>query len=298
MIKRPRKKQVEESNLQHHQKSEELFHVNRLPRLQRLSRHIPKRLKVSPERLGSISFLLPNLTTVMALCMGLSAVRFALLDRWEFALGAILIAAILDGMDGRIARLLNSTSRFGAELDSLSDFISFGVSPALIVYFKSLHQWGGYGWLFVLYFSVCMALRLARFNTMSIEGTSPAWSANYFVGTPAPAAAILALTPIMIDIEFNLAVTKAPLAHALTLFVVGSLAISRIPTFSFKKSRINPKHIVPFLIGGAMALGFLFTEPWLTLSLISIGYIGLIPLSIRSFKQTEKAVTQGKTNEL
>ncbi len=261
---------------------------------QRLSRHIPKRLRVTPERMGHINFLLPNLTTVMALCMGLSAVRFALMDRWEFAVGAIFVAAILDAMDGRIARMLNSSSRFGAELDSLSDFINFGVSPALIIYFKSLHQWNGYGWLFVLYFSVCMALRLARFNTMDIEGTSPSWSTKYFVGTPAPATAILALTPTMIAIEFpTMAIWVAPALHAITLFLIGSLAVSRIPTFSFKKSRIAPNHLIPFFIGGAMALGFLFIEPWLTLSIISIGYLCLIPLSIRSFNR-EKLLASEK----
>lgn len=253
---------------------------------QRLTRHIPQRLRVTPERMGHISFLLPNLTTVLALCMGLSAVRFALLGRWEFAVGAIFVAAILDSMDGRIARMLNSTSRFGAELDSLSDFINFGVSPALIIYFKSLHQWNGYGWLFVLYFSVCMALRLARFNTMDIEGTSPSSSGKYFVGTPAPAAGILALIPCMIGIEFpTMGIWGAPALNAFSLFLMGSLAISRIPTFSFKKSKIKPNHLVPFFIGGAMVLGFLFIEPWLTLSLISTGYLCLIPFSIRAFNQ-------------
>lgn len=254
----------------------------------RLSDRIPMRLKVTRQKMGNINFILPNMTTVMALCMGLTAVRFALLGRWEFAIGAIFVAGILDGMDGRIARMLNSTSRFGAELDSLSDFISFGVSPALIIYFKSLHQWQGYGWLFVLYFTVCMALRLARFNTMSIEGTSPAWSDNFFVGTPAPATAFLALIPSMIDIEFHhWGFWNLPIVNAVTLFVVGSLAISRIPTFSFKKSKIDNKYVIPCMIGATLLLGFLFVEPWLTLSAIGIAYLCLIPFSIRAFKKAE-----------
>lgn len=253
---------------------------------QRLTRHIPQKLKVTPERLGQISFLLPNLATVMALCMGLSAVRFALMGRWEFAVGAIFVAAFLDSMDGRIARMLNSTSRFGAELDSLSDFINFGVSPALIIYFKSLYLWKGYGWMFVLFFTVCMALRLARFNTMDIEGTSPKWSANYFMGTPAPATAILALTPTMMSLKFlDWAFLESPMVNAFVILFAGSLAISRVPTFSFKKSKINPQYFVPFLIGGAMVLGVLFIEPWLTLSLISLLYVSLIPLSIQSYKK-------------
>lgn len=287
MIKRPTRKSTGSSRSKTDQNSLE---GNDIPRLrQRLTRHIPQRLRVTPERMGHISFLLPNLTTVMALCMGLSAVRFALLERWDFAIGAIFVAAILDTMDGRIARMLNSTSRFGAELDSLSDFINFGVSPALIIYFKSLHQWNGYGWLFVLYFSVCMALRLARFNTMDIEGTSPSWSTRYFVGTPAPATAILALTPSMIGIEFpSMSIWGTPALNAFVLFAIGSLAVSRVPTFSFKKGRINPKHLVPFFIGGAMVLGFLFVEPWLTLSLISLGYLCIIPFSIRAFNSEKQ----------
>lgn len=256
---------------------------------QRLTDRIPLRLKVSPERRGNINFILPNLTTVMALCMGLSAVRFALLEKWEFALAAILVAGILDGMDGRIARMLNSTSRFGAELDSLSDFISFGVSPALVIYFRSLHEWRGYGWLFVLYFTVCMALRLARFNTMSIEGTSPAWSSKFFVGTPAPATAILALTPTMLSIDFYPVFWTSPLVNAVTLFCIGSLAISRIPAYSFKKVNISNQYVIPIMISGTLILGLLFVEPWFTLSAIAIGYLCTLPFSIRAFRRMKMA---------
>lgn len=250
---------------------------------------IPLKLKVSREKMGSISFLLPNMVTVVALCLGLSAVRFGLAGRWELAIAAILLAGIVDAMDGRIARMLNTTTRFGAELDSLSDFISFGVSPALVIYFKSLHQWRGYGWMFVLYFAVCMALRLARFNTMSIEGNSPAWSSEFFVGTPAPATALLALTPSMMDVEFpSWGLWSSPIVNAIALFLSGSLAISRIPTFSFKKSKVAHQYVIPVTIGAVFVLGFLFVEPWLTLSVLSITYLSLIPFSIKSFKHKEK----------
>lgn len=287
MIKKPTRKTAL-SNSKGQASSEKKGSEKRTTKLrQKLSRHIPQRLKVTPETIGQISFLLPNLATVTALCMGLSAVRFALLGRWDFAVGAIFIAALFDSMDGRIARMLNSTSRFGAELDSLSDFINFGVSPALIIYFKSLHLWNGYGWIFVLFFSVCMALRLARFNTMDIEGTSPAWSAHYFVGAPAPAAAILALTPTMLSIEYPTALWSLPALNAFVVLAVGSLAISRIPTFSFKKSKISPGYLVPFFIAGTIILGFLFIEPWPTLSFISLGYVCLIPFSIRSFRRDQ-----------
>ena len=129
-----------------------------------LRRRLPERIRATRDRMSNVNLvmLLPNMTTVMALCMGLSAVRFALQSRWEFAVGAIFMAALFDAMDGRIARMLNATSRFGAELDSLSDFISFGVSPAIVIYLRSLHEWQGAGWLFTLYFAVCLGLRLTR----------------------------------------------------------------------------------------------------------------------------------------
>lgn len=286
-MRKPRPRKAAQSSASQ-RAPEELLETRRDRLKQRLANHIPLKLKVSRDRMGNINFILPNLTTVMALCMGLSAVRFALLERWEFAIAAILLAGVLDGMDGRIARMLNSTSRFGAELDSLSDFISFGVSPALIIYFRSLHQWQGYGWMFVLYFTICMALRLARFNTMSIEGTSPAWSSNFFVGTPAPATAILALTPTMLAIDFDQGIWSSPLMNAFTLFFIGSLAISTIPTYSFKKINISNKYVIPIMISGTMILGILFVEPWLTLSAVAIGYLCLLPFSIRSFNKMKK----------
>lgn len=258
-----------------------------------IKNRLPLRLKVSQEKMRNITSILPNLTTVMALCMGLTGVRFALLGRWELAVGAVLLAGILDAMDGRIARLLNSTSRFGAELDSLSDFISFGVTPPLILYVKTLHMWKGYGWLFVLYFTTCMALRLARFNTMSIEGTSAAWSSKFFIGTPAPVTAILALTPTMIAIEFpEVQLWGSPLMNALVLFVMGTFAISRIPVYSFKKMNISQKYVVPMIIAGALILGLAFVEPWLTISGVFLAYLGLIPFSIRSFQNLEKEIAE------
>lgn len=267
----------------------ETFRSRRDQFTKKLTKRIPLRFRGYQGKMGNIASILPNFTTVMALCMGLTAVRFALLERWDFAVGAVLIAGILDGMDGRIARMLNSTSRFGAELDSLSDFISFGVSPALILYFKTLHTWKGYGWLFVLYFTTCMALRLARFNTMSIEGTSSAWSSRFFIGTPAPVTAILALTPTMIGIEFpNTALWGSPLINALALFIMGTLAISRIPVYSFKKMSIPQKYVVPLMITGALILGLAFVELWLTLSGIFLAYLCLIPFSIKSFRKIKK----------
>lgn len=267
------------------------------PKIIKKSSHLsakkaPERFKTTRERMSNvnIAFIFPNIATIIALCMGLSAIRFALQARWEFAVGAIFLAALFDGVDGRIARLLNATSRFGAELDSLSDFISFGVSPAVVIYLKSLHQWQGKGWLFCLYFSVCLALRLARFNTISIEGREPAGTQNFFNGCNAPSAAILALIPTMLDIEFHdWGFWASPWINAFFLFGIGSLAISVIPMFSFKKVHIERKYFPLVLVGLTFIAGALFTTPWITLSLVMLGYLATIPFSIRAYK---KAIRQ------
>jgi CDP-diacylglycerol--serine O-phosphatidyltransferase len=214
------------------------------------------------------------------------------MGRWNLAVMAILIAAVLDGMDGRLARMLNSTSRFGAELDSLSDFISFGVSPALVIYLRSLQEWHGIGWIIALYFAVCMALRLARFNTLSIEGTTPPWAQYFFMGVPAPAGAILILTPLMIHFEFeergwgNLFIS--PTLNAIVVFITASLLISRIPTLSLKKVQISHKLVLPLLVIVALLTGALFSEPWMTLSAIAIIYILSIPFTVRACRRKTK----------
>src|SRR5271156_7067332 len=140
--------------------------------------------------------LVPNIITLLALCAGLTAIRMAFENRYVLALAAIVFAAILDGIDGRLARFLKGTSRFGAELDSLSDFVNFGVAPALVLYFWDLHELKSAGWIAALLFAICGALRLARFNVMIVDPGRPAWAANFFVGVPAPAGAIIVLLPI------------------------------------------------------------------------------------------------------
>lgn len=233
--------------------------------------------------------MLPNMTTVLALCTGLSSVRFALLGQWEFAIIAIFASAIMDTMDGRLARYLGSTSRFGAELDSLSDFICFGVSPTLIIYLKSLHTWNGLGWIVALYFSVCMALRLARFNTVSIEGDPHDWPESYFMGIPAPPGAILVLTPLMIDIALThhgiTSQVTSPYIMTAIILLIGTICISKIPTFSHKTIKIPPKYVLYVLIAVALLGGALFVEPWITLSTISIFYVLTIPFSITKFRK-------------
>lgn len=274
------------------------------PKKRNLRPHLPARLKKRPLQGYSLVAMLPNIATVLALCTGLSAVRFALLGQWEWGVSAILIAGILDAIDGRLARFLGSASRFGAELDSLSDFISFGVSPALVMYFFTLHQWGGFGWAFVLLFSVCMALRLARFNTGSIEGTTPAWAGGYSAGIPAPAAAALAISPVVFSFEWPSLFVTGPFFCGLVLFAVSFLMVSVMPTYTLKKVHIPHKFVLPLMVLIALSTAALFSKPWLTLTFIALGYVGTFPLSVMSYrklaKENEKAGIreQGSENSL
>lgn len=255
----------------------------------RLTNRLPSNLKRRPNKPLNFTSMLPNMTTILALCTGLSSVRFALMSQWELAIIAVFASAILDTMDGRLARYLGSTSRFGAELDSLSDFISFGVSPTLIIYLKTLHLWHGLGWIIGLYFSVCMALRLARFNTVSIEGDTAAWPETYFMGIPAPPGAILVLTPLMIDIALGDAsissYVNSPYVITVMVLLVGTACLSKIPTFSHKTVKIPPKYVPYVLISVALLGGALFVKPWITLSVISVSYLATIPFSILKFQR-------------
>ncbi len=252
---------------------------------------LPANLKDRKLKVLSLSAVLPNITTMLALCAGMTAVRMALLERWDLAVVAILIAGFLDGMDGRLARLLGSASRFGAELDSFSDLISFGAAPALVVYLKGLHQWGETGWAIALFFTVCTALRLARFNTRSIEGAdSPVWSQGFFTGVPAPAGAYLALMPIMMQQYFSASILQTPLFTAIVLLTTSGLMVSRIPTYSLKKVTIPHRLVLPLMLLVVLTASAIYSQPWLTLSLIGIAYLILIPFSIRSYKNIKAEI--------
>jgi len=233
----------------------------------------------------SINRLIPNILTLLALCAGLTSIRFAVHDMWKEAVIATVLSAILDGLDGRVARLLKGTSKFGAELDSLSDFVSFGVAPAMVLYFWTMRSAGGFGWALVLLFSVCCALRLARFNTMIGEPDLPPYAYNFFTGIPAPAAAGLVLMPLIFTIQFGGGFFDRPPVVALFLMAVSFLMVSKLPTFSFKKVRVPHKWVLPILLVVGLAAAFLVTEPWLTLSVTGIAYAATIPLALRSFRR-------------
>ncbi len=247
----------------------------------------------------SINRLIPNILTLLALCAGLTSIRFAVHDMWKEAVVATVLAAVLDGLDGRVARLLQGTSKFGAELDSLSDFVSFGVAPAMVLYFWTMKSAGGFGWALVLLFSVCCALRLARFNTMIGEPDLPPYAYNFFTGVPAPAAAGLTLMPMVLTIQFGEGFFDRPAVVALFLLGVSFLMVSRLPTYSFKKVRIPHPWVLPILLVVGVVAAFMVTEPWLTLSAVGCAYIASIPAAARSFRrlkaQAEQTVAIGDT---
>jgi CDP-diacylglycerol--serine O-phosphatidyltransferase len=233
----------------------------------------------------SLSFnkMLPNLITLLALSAGLTSIRYGLRGEWERAVIAIFLAAIFDGADGRVARMLKATSKFGAELDSLSDFISFGVAPAVLLYMWTLSEAGGFGWALSLLLAICCALRLARFNTMLGEPDLPSWAHNYFVGVPAPAAAGLALLPMVLSFKFEQGFFSSFPVVALFEIGVAFLMVSRIPTYSFKRFRVPSKWVLPLMLLVGLLAAFLVTEPWATLGVLGLVYLLGIPLSVRSF---------------
>ncbi len=236
----------------------------------------------------SLTRLIPNMLTVMALCAGLTSIRFALHEQWEAAVGAIIVAGVLDGLDGRVARLLHGASRFGAELDSLSDFLSFGVAPAVLLYHWTLHQAGGLGWAVALLYAVCCALRLARFNTRTENADLPAWRGRYFVGVPAPGAAGLALMPAFATFEFGPGWFDRPIVVGACLVVVACLMVSRLPTFSLKGVRVPAQHVLPTLIGVAVLAGLAVTMIWMTMIGIGLLYIASLPYSYTSHRRLER----------
>lgn len=236
-----------------------------------------------------INQFVPNVVTVLALCTGLTAVRFGMQERWQLAVVAIVIAAVLDSLDGRLARRLGATTKFGAELDSLSDFLCFGVAPALLVYLWTLHNGGSFGWVVALLFAVCAALRLARFNTRLGTSDLPPWAGNFFTGVPAPAGAGAALLPMMIYFQWGTSVAREPIVNVCALLLVGALMISRIPTFSFKKMKVPHRWVLP----GLMLAGLLFacgaTWPWGTLAAVVAVYLMTIPFAAMQYRKLQAA---------
>jgi CDP-diacylglycerol--serine O-phosphatidyltransferase len=244
-----------------------------------------RRFKAIPVRT-----LLPNLITLLALCAGLTAIRVAVENRLELALAAIVLAVLLDGIDGRVARMLKGTSRFGAELDSLADFVNFGVAPALILYFWGLAELKSAGWIAALVFAICAALRLARFNVMIDDPSKPAWAGNFFTGIPAPAGAITVLLPIYLNF---LGVSNGLVTVWLTFFytlAIALLMVSRLPVFSGKRvgKRVPPEMVLPVFVLVVFFFALLISYPWQVLTIGSLTYLACLPLGWWSYRKYQR----------
>jgi CDP-diacylglycerol---serine O-phosphatidyltransferase len=244
-----------------------------------------RRFKAIPVRT-----LLPNLITLLALCAGLTAIRLAVEDKLDLALAAIVFAALLDGIDGRIARMLKGTSRFGAELDSLADFVNFGVAPALILYFWGLHELKSAGWIVALVFAICAGLRLARFNVMIDDPNKPLWAGNFFTGIPAPAGAITVLLPIYLSF---LGVPVSLITIWLTFFytlAIAFLMVSRLPVFSGKRvgKRVPPEMVLPVFVMVVLFFAMLVSYPWQVLTVGTVAYLACLPLGWLSYRDHQR----------
>ncbi|WP_286133157.1 phosphatidylcholine/phosphatidylserine synthase [Labrenzia sp. DG1229] len=232
--------------------------------------------------------IVPNMVTLLALCSGLTAVRMAFDDRWEFAVGAVLVAAVLDGLDGRVARMMKGTSKFGAELDSLSDFVNFGVVPALMLYLWLLKDAGNLGWIAALIFAISMALRLARFNVALEDPDKPAWASRFFTGVPAPAGALTVLLPLYLDF-----LGLFPHWFADTAFVaaytiaIAFLVISRLPTYSGKTigTRVRRDFVLPLIVLAVLIVALTVSYPFRMLAGAAVLYLLSIPMSWRAHRK-------------
>jgi CDP-diacylglycerol--serine O-phosphatidyltransferase len=261
-------------------------------------RLLHRRLRPRPRpRFKGPSFnrLVPNIMTLIGLCAGLTSMRYALDGRFGAAVVAITVAAGIDGLDGRLARMLKATSRFGAEFDSLADFLCFGVAPAFVLYLWSLQRAGGFGFIPCMMFAVCMALRLARFNAALDSAPGPAYAYNFFTGVPAPAGAGLVLFPLFVGLEARklgwdwlLTIVTYPLVCAAVLVGVALLLVSTLPVWSFKNFKIPAEYVLPTFLGVGVFVALLVADPWAALAAGGLIYAGMLPFSVRSFRRLRR----------
>jgi CDP-diacylglycerol--serine O-phosphatidyltransferase len=245
----------------------------------------PRRRRLPQLKPIPVRAVLPNLVTLLSLCAGLTSIRMSIEMRYEWAIAAVAIAAALDGIDGQVARFLKSASRFGAELDSLADFVNFGVAPGILLYVWALDDAGSIGWIVALIFAICAALRLARFNVAAFGPAKPEWQAYYFVGVPAPAGAMIVFLPVYAEfVGAPHGFHTTPIVLLYTLFVA-MLLVSRFPTWSSKLigRRIPRDWVLPLFVLVVLVVGFLASFPWQTMTVLSLAYLAALPLSWRAF---------------
>ncbi|EHH67664.1 phosphatidyserine synthase [Gluconobacter morbifer G707] len=247
----------------------------------------------------SFNRLIPNIMTMLGLCAGLSGMRFALEHKFEPAAVALLIAACIDGLDGRIARLLKGATRFGAEFDSLSDFVCFGVAPSFVLLMWSLEHAGRYAFVPCIMFTVCMALRLARFNASLDDEDKPEYSYSFFTGVPAPAGAGLAMFPVFLGLEADrlhadtlASIARSPWISAICLIVTGLLLVSTLPVWSFKNFKVPSRYVLPLMLGTGLYAALMVADPWGALAGAGILYIAILPFSRRSYHRLKQAAEE------
>jgi CDP-diacylglycerol--serine O-phosphatidyltransferase len=243
-----------------------------------------------------VRMLVPNVITLLAICAGLTAIRLSTEGRMELAVAAIVFAAVLDGLDGRVARMIKGQSKFGAELDSLADFVNFGVAPGLILYFWQLHELHNGGWIAAMVFAISGGLRLARFNATMDDPNKPPFAANYFTGVPAPAGAITVLLPIYLAF---LGIPKPPVVlTALYTLMIAFLMVSRLPVFSGKtvRMRVPPEMVLAVFVSVVFFIALLISYPWYMLSAGSVLYLGSLPAGWKFYRdQARRAAAQAVT---
>ncbi len=249
-----------------------------------------KHRRIPAERLKELSItkLIPNILTLLGLCAGATAIRFALVGNWEAATASILIAALLDTLDGGMARLLGVGSSFGAELDSLSDLVSFGLAPAVMVYAWTMHNAGSLGWALALLFCVCCALRLARFNTALEKDDTPPWAYRYFTGIPSPAAAGLVLLPMILSFQFGDATPRHVALNGAVILAVSLLMVGRMRTYSLKRVRVPNRMVLPVMLLVCLIAGFTVGAPWATLTAVLVVYLASLPFSVVTYRRLER----------
>ncbi len=246
-----------------------------------------KKFKIVPTK--KTRYLLPNILTLVGVCLGISSIKFAIDKNFSLAVIFILLAAILDALDGRIARLIKATSEFGKELDSLTDFVSFGIAPALILYFWELNNYGKIGWTITLIYSVCCVIRLARFNLTKFDGTD-VWKQNYFQGIPSPIGAILILLPLIYELSDLKKYLNLNSLTPYLVIIISLLLISKFPTFSFKKISIPPKLTIFILFGMSISVVALIFFTFETLLFLGILYIFTIPVAFLTYSKKNKNI--------
>ena len=268
--------------------------ADRVSPMRRLHRRLRPRQR--PRFKGpSFNRMIPNIMTMLGLCAGLESMRYALDGRFGSAAVAIGIAGAIDGLDGRLARLLKATSRFGAEFDSLADFLCFGVAPSFALYLWSLQRAGGFGFMPCVIFSVCMALRLARFNASLDSAPGPAYAYNFFTGVPAPAGAGVVLLPLFVGLwaesmgwDWLVTAARFPLVCAAMLIGTALLLVSTLPVWSFKNFKVPAEYVLPVLLGTGAGAALLLADPWAAMAMAGVAYLAMLPFSVRSFRRLQR----------